>query len=91
MGSCRAGVRQRPGVICSAESRQTVVAASEREQEGEQGRQIAREGDRAKGKKKRKKKGRDTDVWEGDRRKERRGKKKKVQLHLGSKTGEKNE
>lgn len=43
-----------PEVICSAEPRQTVAAvaaaASEREQEGEQGRPIAREGDRAKGK-----------------------------------------
>lgn len=54
MASCRAGVRLRPGVICSAEPRQTVVAASEREKGGEQGRPIAREGDRAKreGKKK---------------------------------------
>lgn len=30
-------------------------------------------------------------MWEGDRRKERREKKGKVQLHLGSKTEEKDE
>lgn len=57
MASGRAGVRQRPGVICSAEPRQTVVAASERKQEGEQGRPIAREGDRAKREEKKKKEG----------------------------------
>lgn len=76
MASCRAGVRLRCRVICSVELRQTVVAASEREQEGEQGRPIAREGDRAKREEKKKKKGRDTDVWEGDRRVESRGRKK---------------
>lgn len=69
-----------------------MVAASEREQEGEQERPIAREGDRVKREEKKRKKGRDTDVWEGDRRKESRGKREKkgkVQLHLGSKTEEK--
>lgn len=69
-----------------------MVAASERKQEGEQGRPIAREGDRAKREEKKKKRraeiptcGREIGAKRGEE------KKGKVQLHLGSKTEEKDE
>lgn len=60
--------------ICSAKLRQTVVSV--REAEGERRRQILREGDTAK-------KGRDTEVWEGDRQEDCTDREGKLQLYLG--------